>query len=180
VIDRVCGWSKCGRKLPSEFNWKRQYCNIKHRNAAYRERHPNEGHRRPGSKPSKSVPVSLKFKFDKTPCCSDVKRPRDYQECLTGINAARPCPFVGCRHHLALDVNPRSGKIKIIRPDVPVWEMEESCSLDVANRGPITLELTGQLLNVTRERVRQLEETTIEYFRRKMMTWGVSEDEDDE
>jgi hypothetical protein len=36
--------------------------------------------------------------------------------------------------------------------------MAETCSLDVADRGGLTLEGIGALLNVTRERVRQIEE----------------------
>jgi DNA-directed RNA polymerase sigma subunit (sigma70/sigma32) len=38
-----------------------------------------------------------------------------------------------------------------------VHELEETCALDVADRGGITLEEVGRLLNLTRERVRQLE-----------------------
>ena len=69
----------------------------------------------------------------------------------------RPCPFVSCAHHLYLDVNPDSGAIKLNFPHLEVWEMAETCSLDVADRGGITLEEVGAILNLTRERIRQVE-----------------------
>ena len=69
----------------------------------------------------------------------------------------RPCPYVSCKHHLYLDVNPETGSIKLNFPDLEVWEMAETCSLDVADRGGITLEEVGEILNLTRERIRQVE-----------------------
>ena len=60
-------------------------------------------------------------------------------------------------HHLYLDVNPESGAIKLNFPHLEVWEMAETCSLDVADRGGITLEEVGAILNLTRERIRQVE-----------------------
>ena len=69
----------------------------------------------------------------------------------------RPCPFVSCSHHLYLDVNPASGAIKLNFPHLEVWEMKETCALDVADRGGITLEEVGEILNLTRERIRQVE-----------------------
>jgi DNA-directed RNA polymerase sigma subunit (sigma70/sigma32) len=35
--------------------------------------------------------------------------------------------------------------------------MSETCALDVAGNGPQNFDRTGELLNVTRERVRQIE-----------------------
>lgn len=69
----------------------------------------------------------------------------------------RPCLFVSCRHHLYLDINPYTGSVKFNFPDKEVWELEETCSLDVAERGGITLEEIGDIMNLTRERIRQLE-----------------------
>lgn len=69
----------------------------------------------------------------------------------------RPCPYVSCRHHLALDINPEIGSIKLNFPDVEPWELTHSCSLDAADLGPHTLDAAGEKLNVTRERLRQLE-----------------------
>jgi hypothetical protein len=42
-------------------------------------------------------------------------------------------------------------------PDLDVWEMNESCALDVADRGGTTLEDVGAIMNLTRERIRQVE-----------------------
>ena len=81
-------------------------------------------------------------------------RPRTRAECLDG---PRPCPFVSCAHHLYLDVSPRTGAIKLNFPDLEVWEMTETCALDVADRGGTTLEEVGAIMNLTRERIRQVE-----------------------
>lgn len=81
-------------------------------------------------------------------------RPMTREDC---INGPRPCLFVSCRHHLYLDVNPVTGSIKLNFPDREVWELEETCALDVAERGGITLEEVGAIMNLTRERIRQVE-----------------------
>lgn len=85
---------------------------------------------------------------------SDDLRPRFRSECAEG---PRPCPWVSCKFHLYLDVNPESGSIKLNFPDREVWEMTETCALDIADRGGITLEEVGEILNLTRERIRQVE-----------------------
>jgi len=85
---------------------------------------------------------------------SDYEKPRTREECL---DAPRPCPFVSCKHHLFLDVSARTGAIKLNFPDLEVWDMNESCALDVADRGGTTLEDVGAIMNLTRERIRQVE-----------------------
>ena len=82
------------------------------------------------------------------------RRPMTRAECEDG---PRPCPYVSCKHHLYLDVNPETGSIKLNFPHLEPWQMVESCSLDVAERGGITLEEVGTIVNLTRERVRQVE-----------------------
>ncbi len=81
-------------------------------------------------------------------------RPRSRADC---VNAPRPCMFVSCKHHLYLDVNPGTGSIKLNFPDKEIWELAETCALDVADRGGITLEEVGGIMNLTRERIRQVE-----------------------
>jgi hypothetical protein len=88
------------------------------------------------------------------PDVEDVVKPKTRAECLEG---ERPCPFVSCKHHLYLDVSARTGAIKLNFPDLEVWEMNETCALDVADRGGTTLEEVGAIMNLTRERIRQVE-----------------------
>lgn len=84
----------------------------------------------------------------------DYWKPRTRAEC---VDMERPCPFVSCKYHLYIDVHPVRGSIKVNFPDVEVWEMTETCALDIADRGGITLEEVGEIMNLTRERVRQVE-----------------------
>lgn len=68
-------------------------------------------------------------------------QPRTRADCLPGgRNAARPCRWLTCRHSLAAD-----------------GSTGESCVLDVADQGGVTLVEVGDLLGVTRERARQIE-----------------------
>ena len=85
---------------------------------------------------------------------SDYQKPTTRAECAEG---ARPCPYVSCKHHLFLDVSARTGAIKLNFPDLEVWDMNETCALDVADRGGTTLEDVGAIMNLTRERIRQVE-----------------------
>jgi hypothetical protein len=93
---------------------------------------------------------------------ADYDRPQRRSECATG---PRPCLYVACKHHLYLDVNPETGSIKLNFPDKEPWELEETCALDVAERGGVTLEEVGDILNLTRERVRQVEVTGLTKLR---------------
>jgi hypothetical protein len=88
------------------------------------------------------------------PDVEDIQKPVTRADCGNG---ERPCPFVSCKHHLYLDVSARTGAIKLNFPDLEVWEMNETCALDVADRGGTTLEEVGAIMNLTRERIRQVE-----------------------
>lgn len=72
------------------------------------------------------------------------------------VMRSRPCLYVGCAHHLYLDINPKDGKIKYNFSVLPE-EMGDSCVLDVAEEGETTLDVVGAKLGVTRERARQIE-----------------------
>jgi hypothetical protein len=85
-------------------------------------------------------------------------RPRRRADCEGG---QRPCAFVSCKWHLYLDVNPSTGSIKVNFPHLEVWELPETCALDIASRGGETLEEVGELMNITRERTRQIEEKAL-------------------
>lgn len=93
--------------------------------------------------------------------------------------SARPCPHVSCRYHLYLDVNPETGSIKLNFPNIEVWEMKESCALDIAERGGVTLEEVGQLMNLTRERIRQLESHGLSQVKRIIAERELTEDLED-
>jgi len=81
-------------------------------------------------------------------------RPKTRADC---INGPRPCLFVSCKHNLYLDVNPETGSIKLNFPDKEIQELQYTCALDVAEKGGITLEEVGEIMNLTRERIRQVE-----------------------
>jgi hypothetical protein len=68
-----------------------------------------------------------------------------------------------CRYSLLHEVGP-NGSIKVIHPDArgtsgaPDLDYQgPSCALDVADAGPSTLEEIALLLNINRERARQIE-----------------------
>jgi hypothetical protein len=89
-------------------------------------------------------------------------RPKMRSECLS---SPRPCVFVSCKYNLYLDVNPETGSVKLNFRDKEIWELEYTCALDVAEKGGITLEEVGELMNLTRERIRQVETRGLEKVR---------------
>jgi hypothetical protein len=86
-------------------------------------------------------------------------RPRTRAECIrTGLGTpGNPCPHVSCKHHLAIEVHPENGGIRQNFPDREVWQIPETCALVVADRGGMDGAAVGQVTNLTRERVRQIE-----------------------
>jgi hypothetical protein len=91
---------------------------------------------------------------------SDHWRPRTRGDCVDG---PRPCPYVGCRHHLYLEVT-FAGSLRLNSPVEPE-EMAETCSLDVADRGELGLWELGETIAVKGERVRQVEELGLSNLR---------------
>jgi hypothetical protein len=84
----------------------------------------------------------------------DVDRPVTRGDCKDG---ERPCPFVSCKWHLYIDVDQVRGALKVNFPELDVWELSNSCALDTAEQGGAILQDVGAMMNLTRERVRQLE-----------------------
>jgi hypothetical protein len=89
-------------------------------------------------------------------------RPKTRADC---ISSPRPCVFVSCKYNLYLDVNPETGSIKLNFPDKELFDLEHTCALDVAEKGGITLEEVGEIMNLTRERIRQVETRGLEKVR---------------
>lgn len=82
--------------------------------------------------------------------------PETRSECVGGV---RPCPLVSCRYHLLLDVA-EDGRLFVSR-DIDEGDadgivealasMPETCALDVADRGGISAEDIGELMNIRRD-----------------------------
>jgi Sigma-70, region 4 len=121
---------------------------------ADRDAHPTPDHpvfilarprrRKPAPAPQPIEPETL-AKF--------AERPLVRGDCKDG---PRPCPWVGCRHHLYAEVTV-TGELRVLHPGKEPWEMAHSCSLDVADQGGVRLEDIGRIAGVTRERIRQIE-----------------------
>lgn len=109
-------------------------------------------------------------------------------------DGSRPCPWVGCRHHLFLELLRPGGhgsKKIFINPNMSEEELQlepRPCSLDIAEQGPwiktshhnnnpehMTLDGLSSLLGVSRERVRQIERDALIKLRKRapwlLQTW---------
>lgn len=101
-------------------------------------------------------PGEIRYSLEDVPPLTraeEATRPRTRGDCKDG---PRPCPWVSCKYHLYLDVSD-AGAIKLNFPRLAVEELACSCALDVADEGGATLEEIGEMFNLTRERVRQIE-----------------------
>ena len=79
--------------------------------------------------------------------------PRIRRECPTG-----PCPHVACRFHLWTERRfDQDGAVVALRETPAFGDADHTCTLHETARGPKTLEEIGAILDVSRERVRQIE-----------------------
>ena len=83
----------------------------------------------------------------------ELERPRTRGDCL---NVPRQCPWISCKYSLFLDVSP-AGIIRFNFPGKEPHELRHSCALDLASLGGLKLHEVGSALDVTRERIRQIE-----------------------
>jgi hypothetical protein len=78
-------------------------------------------------------------------------RPRRRSECADG---PRPCPWASCRYHLGFDITDR-GAVQQRFPHLRLSQLRETCALDVADRGGVTLEEVGRLSNTSMQAASQ-------------------------
>jgi len=83
------------------------------------------------------------------------KVPKKRSDCIYN---SRPCCWVRCRHHMIWAITGIEKRTDDEICDL-IFSLSETCVLDVADKGGATLEEIGQILGITRERVRQIEET---------------------
>ena len=88
-------------------------------------------------------------------------RPKTRADC---IDSERPCPWISCKYHLYLEVS-EIGSIKFNFPNLELDELPATCTLDVADNGGTILHQVGFAMNVTRERVRQIEQMGLDQVR---------------
>lgn len=84
------------------------------------------------------------------------RKPKLRGDCVGG---PRPCPWLYCRYHLAVEVSRR-------HPEG--FELAETCALDVADRGANSEEYIGELLGYTRQRIQQIEATALKKLSRRL------------
>ncbi len=82
------------------------------------------------------------------------RRPQRRGECAGGT---RPCTWTTCKYHLLPDVGAKSPG----SPAVRLEDLSETCALDCADRGGLSLEEVASVLHLTRERVRQIESAAL-------------------
>jgi len=105
----------------------------------------------------------------------ELERPKTRGDCANG---PRPCPWVTCRHHNLIEVSsvgtillrgkrslPRKATKQMIERfyDEALFELGRgaTCSLDFADQGRQVMETVGEALQISRERVRQVEERAL-------------------
>ncbi len=110
---------------------------------------------------SEAVPVAL----------LSLSRPRVRSQCESGV---RPCPWVSCRHHLAVDLL-RDGRVVQVKPHWPGGELADerqgdpeatpwSCVLDLVQSRDLTMGAVEYQLDISRARILQLEEHALEFL----------------
>lgn len=91
----------------------------------------------------------------------------------TAIRRSRPCVMVSCSQNTYLDTTRDDQSIIFNFPDLEPDEMpaRRSCVLDIAEREGMTLNVAGAIMNMTRERVRQLITVALERAFKRLEPW---------
>lgn len=104
------------------------------------------------------------------------QQPKTRGDCVDG---PRPCPWISCSQNLYLDVKtrgPTAGTSIIMNfPDLAPDEVpaDRSCALDIADQGGSTLEDVAKLTNLTRERVRQVQDIALVHAEKGLKKAGL-------
>jgi len=81
-------------------------------------------------------------------------RPRRRADCA---EVPRPCPFVGCRYNLFLDVRSDGRLVRLRGKHGPLAvDPARSCALDLAEAGPRSVTEIAEQLGVTKARISQI------------------------
>lgn len=106
-------------------------------------------------------------------------RPRTRAECAEKRAPGQPCPWIGCRWHVYLEVSGQDIRFRF--PHLAPWDLpaNASCVLDVAERGGLTLEEVGIIMNFTRERARQVEFSALATVRAELRKMKANADDND-
>jgi hypothetical protein len=167
------------------------------------EYRPSVRSRKPTTKANRKLRAGRRAQLLSTPLNRDERRDVEQDEldlAAAGVGFELPinygacppgrCANVRCRHHLAVDVEVKKGKarLKVLFPDVPVWQMRETCSLRVADKADLrrtrpgsfqpvmSLDEVGELLNLTAERTRTEEARALRKFRERAEILGLRDD----
>ena len=79
-------------------------------------------------------------------------------DCLDG---PRPCPWRACRYHLGCEVRGKGNG--------------ESCALDLADRGGISMAEVAAALGVSKQRIEQIEAAALAKLNRALRRLGVED-----
>ncbi len=104
--------------------------------------------------------------LDDSPQDPPPAHPTKRSECRGG---PRPCPLVGCVYNNYLTIL-SGGAIRINKKGVEPEDASKktSCALDVADAGEHTLDYVGEILGLTRERIRQIEVEAVSKVRTEL------------
>lgn len=101
----------------------------------------------------------------------EAERPKHRSDCLPGgINEQRPCPWVSCKWHTAIEVN-EVGSLRVSFPGMAMDEIPTTCALDVAGSEDhpmqtqgecMTTDAVGDLLNHVARNILRIEHNALD------------------
>lgn len=99
-------------------------------------------------------------------CETEVIRSALPKMCSCGKLLKYKCPFVSCKYHLYLDVT-SIGSLTLNHPDKEVFDLDDTCLLDATKYGERTLSDVGKLMNLTYDRIRQIQNEAFEKLKQE-------------